>query len=51
MSEEEFKEFSARVKSDQEQKDQAQMKMDRKLKKRSQKKELKKGVQDSCKTQ
>ena len=51
MTEEEFREFKEKVKTDQEAKQQTRDKIERKLEKRAAKKELKKNVKDSCKQQ
>lgn len=51
MDEDEFREFESQVTQDAEAKQKQQEKFDKKLKKRQQKKELKQGMNDPCKTQ
>ena len=51
MSETDFREFKQKVREDEEDQERKGQKFEKKLERRAQKKELKKNVQDSCKTQ
>ena len=51
MSETDFHEFKQKVREDEEDQERKGEKFEKKLERRAQKKELKKNVQDSCKTQ
>ena len=51
MSEADFRDFKQKVREDEEDQERKGEKFEKKLERRAQKKELKKSVQDSCKTQ